>query len=476
MLSAHTPYLDANLWPLQYVLLVSAMGVIFGCDLGTIFISQKYLSNFYLISINRSHVILGTYILGFVFGTFISGYVTYGSGRKLTLISSCLIGTLAILASIVAPNFAIFLCAEFVIGFSFGLYLIAAILYNCEISMPRYRALAMILLPDGIVLGSLLSLITYTDPASKPFVFFVVMVICNLIFIALSIIRLPESPRYLALSGSTDAALTVLFKLRHDMGLAARELAEINECCRGENRGLEFYMQNSIYRRLIGFMCISIFLLDIGGIFILPYALLDNLSLIFFCPQEDYCYFTLNSALIYTTFTLVFVSFILHTIALVRCSRRFVIVGSLSATCIFLTLTTITSFFGESELKNYILTILILGFVFFGLGGHSAFLSVLIPELLPIRGREFGLSVICIAHGIGLLFSLQSYTPAIHQLGFSLFLLLLTIALTLGVYLLYQMLPVFNNKKSLEGIELSMISLPKFSDIRHFDRSSRPLR
>lgn len=469
MLRAHTPSFDATLWPLQYVLLVSAMGVIFGCDLGTLFINQDYLSNLYLISINRSHVVLGTYILGFVFGTFISGYVTYGSGRKLTLISSSLIGTFSILASVVAPNFAIFLCAEFVIGFSFGLYVIAACLYNCEISMPRYRALAMILLPDGIVFGSLLSLITYTDPANKPFVVFIILVICNLILMAFSIVKLPESPRYLALSGSTDAALAVLFKLRHDMGLAARELAEINECCRGENRGLEFYMQNAIYRRLLGFLCISIFLLDLGGVFILPYALLDNLSLRFFCPQDDYCYFTLNSALIYTTFTLVFVSFILHTIALERFSRRFVIVSSLATTCVFLALTTLTSLFAESELKNYALTILLLGFVFFGLGGHSTFLSVLIPELLPIRGREFGLAAICVAHGIGLLFSLQSYMPVIHQLGFSMFLLLLTLVLSIAVYLLYQLLPIINNSKSLEGIELRMLSLPKFSALRHFD-------
>ena len=76
MLSAHSPSFDASLWPLQYVLLVSSMGIIFGCDLGTLFINQDYLSNLYLISINRSHVVLGTYVLGFIFGTFISGYVT----------------------------------------------------------------------------------------------------------------------------------------------------------------------------------------------------------------------------------------------------------------------------------------------------------------------------------------------------------------------------------------------------------------
>lgn len=469
MLSAHSPSLDASLWPLQYVLLVSSMGIIFGCDLGTLFINQDYLSNLYLISINRSHVVIGTYVLGFIFGTFISGYVTYGSGRKLSLVSSGLIGTFAILASIVAPNFAIFLCAEFVIGFSFGLYIVAACLYNNEISHPRWRSLSLVLLPDGIILGGLLSLITYTNPANKPFIVFITLVIFNLILMAFTIMKLPESPRFLAVTGSTDAALSVLFKLRHDMGVAARELAEINECCRGENRGLEFYMQNAIYRRLLGLMCISIFILDLGGIFIIPYALLDNLSLRIFCPEENYCYFTLNSALIYTSFTLIFVSFILHTLALERFSRRFIILISLSATFFFLALATFTTLFAESDLKNYALTIFILCFIFFGLGGHTSLICVLVPEILPIRGREFGLAVIFLTHGIGLLFSLQTYMPAIHQLGFSVFLAIMTALLGFTIYLLYHFLPFTSNGKSLESIELRILSLAKLSALRNFE-------
>lgn len=469
MLSARTLSLNTAIWPLQYAALVAAMSVIFGCDLGTLFINQQYLSNLFLLSLNRSHVIIGTYILGFIFGTFISGYVTYGSGRKITIVSSSLVGSFAILASAVAPNFAIFLCSEFVIGFSFGLFFIAACLYNCELMLPSLRGTALSFIPIGTACGTLLSLITYTDPVSKPLVVFIVLVILNLILLATTVIKLPESPRYLALTGSTDAALAVLFKLRHDMGMAARELAEINECCRGENRSLEFYIQNTIYRRLLAFICVSTFVLNMAGSFIIPYVLLDNLSLVLLCEENNYCYYDLNSALIYTTFTLIFISVLLHALALTRFSRRFIVLFSLATACTFLAITTITSLLPHSDLKNYILTIALLAFIFFGMGFYSIFMCVLIPELLPIRGREFGFAAIVLAQGIGQLFSLQAYTPMIHQLGFSSFLAVATLLMGINLYFLYLFLPPLTGQKSLEGIELRVMSLPKFMSLRHLN-------
>lgn len=89
----------------------------------------------------------GTYILGFIFGVFIAGYVTYGSGRKISIISSITVGSLAIFASLVAPDYSILLCSELVIGFSFGLYLISALLYNCEIMLPNKRGLSLMMIP-----------------------------------------------------------------------------------------------------------------------------------------------------------------------------------------------------------------------------------------------------------------------------------------------------------------------------------------
>ena len=69
--------------------------------------------------------------------------------------------------------------------------------------------------------------------------------------LVIAILKLPESPRWLALSGYYDAALSVLFSLRNDMGIAARELAGVNECCRGEEKGAELFLQNTNFRKIV---------------------------------------------------------------------------------------------------------------------------------------------------------------------------------------------------------------------------------
>ena len=469
MLKSRTAHLDSAWWPLQYAVLVSSLGIIFGCDLGTLFINQEYLSDFFLIGGNRSDVIIGTYILGFIFGAFIAGYVTYGSGRKTTIVSSVAVGTFAILASVVAPNFAILLCSEFVIGFSFGLYFVAASLYNNELSAPKARSIANMMVPNSIALGLIISLVTCDDIYTKPFLVFMILVIITMVLMSLSIVKIPESPRYLALTGSTDAALAVLFKLRHDMGMAARELAEINECCRGETRGIEFYLQNTTARRLLGFFCVTVFLCNAGGLFIIPYSLLDTFALELYCPRRNVCYFTINVALVYTSFTLIFLSFMAHSFAIWRFSRRKSVLMSFTIACLFLAAAYVVALLGGTDIYHTITTICLVGYSIFGLGAYALLINVVICELLPIRGREFGLAAIILSHSIAILFDLQGYMPIIHKFDFATFLGFGVLISCCALGLIYFYLPNTDKTQSLEGIELRVMSAPSFTSLGTFN-------
>ena len=55
----------------------------------------------------------------------------------------------------------------------------------------------------------------------------------------------------------------------------------------------------------------------------------------------------------------------------------------------------------------------------------------------------------------------------IHQLGFSSFLAMATLLMGISLYFLYLFLPPLTGQKSLEGIELRVMSLPKFMSLRH---------
>lgn len=464
MPNSKNKFSDNALLPLLYVALVSGLSTIYGFNIGNVFSSQEHLSDFFSIAESQSDIMFGTYILGLIFGFFIAGYLTSGSGRKNIIVASTTIGALAIMGSMVAPNFAVLLCSKFVIGFTFGLYLVAVTLYNCEVMLPINRTLGMMMVPIFTVLGGILALLTYNTFSQSTLIIFTIVALFTFVLIAFTVVKVPESPRFLALSGSTDAALAVLFRLRSDRGMAARELAEINECCRGETRGVEFIIQNSTYRRLLSFLCISIFLFHVSGAFIIPYTIVDALSLSIFCKGPELCFFTFNRPLIYTTYFTILVSVFLHSWATVRYQTRPIITASIILGSIALAFTAIVAPFEETNLTRIFVTVSVFIFIFFFVGAFITYLHVICIELMPIRAREFGVSTLFLAHGIGMLFGLQSYMPLIHNFGYAGFFGICTgVTFFVGI-LVYRFMPE-PAPVSLETIESRIMASNNFSEL-----------
>ena len=455
---------DTSLWPLSYALLVAALGLIFGYDLGSIFISVDHRTEFLILAETKSDILVGTYILGFIFGVFVAGYVTYGSGRKITLVASVTVGALAALASLVAPNFSVLLSSEPAIGFSFGLYFIAAVLYINEITLPRQRPLAFAALPTSACAGALIALLSLLDVDRLPLIIFSTLFTCTIIGISIVLVKLPESPRYLALSGSTDAALAVLFKLRHDMGVAARELAEINECCRGETRGMEFFLQNTTYRRLLFFICLITFLCNIGGVTVIPSLLLGSMSIVVISSGPEPSYILDNNIVVYCTYSASLISLVLHACLVQVIARRRLVLYSFSLSLICLTVTAILTLLPDGFLQRWIITGSTLIYLVAAIGAFVCYLGICC-DLMPIRGREFGIAAIVLAHSFGILLGLQSCMPLIHNFGVTGFIAICALITAVVLYLCYQYLPD-PGQNSLEVTEMRIMAAPNLARLQ----------
>lgn len=464
MLSNTEKYKDLALRPLSRVVIVAAMGIIFGFDIASVFLNQGFLSSLYLLVESQSDIIIGSYILGLLFGTFVAGYITYGSGRKLSIIVSSTVGSLAILASFVAPNISTLLCSEWVIGFCFGLYLTSASLYINEIMLPRNRALSLMLVPFFVVFGSIIAAISYQGIPGKPLISFVILFLINILLITLAVFKLPESPRYLAVAGSSDAALSVLFNLRQEMSFAARELAEINECCRGETRGIEFFLQNTNYRRLLAFLCFTAFMFNLSGVTIIPYVLINKLSPTLLCTDNSQCFYTFESYVIYTAIIAAFISVLLFLFSSERLRRRSLVLTGGVISAIFLLFGSLATLLDDSALKNWIMSISFTGYIIFSFGAYAIFIFVISVELMPIRAREFGYAAILVSNSTGILFCIQTYEPALHRFGFTGLLFMCIASTLLALYLIYCFLPN-SGKQKLEMLENRIMSAPSFSRI-----------
>ena len=79
--------IDAALMPLRFVLMVALPASFFGYDVGALFLNANFLSGYYILGSGDLNVIIGTAALGMLLGYFLGGYLTYGSGRKICIIS-----------------------------------------------------------------------------------------------------------------------------------------------------------------------------------------------------------------------------------------------------------------------------------------------------------------------------------------------------------------------------------------------------
>lgn len=466
-----TNNLDPAVISTVYATLISMLSIIFGYELGMLFVNQPEFSEFFVEAANRTNVIIGDFVLGFICGVFIAGYITYGSGRKITLLSSAVMGTLAVISSNVAPNFTVMMCSYFVFGFSFGLYLVPSLLYICELVLPNHRSMDMMLVPFFFFLGMEISLFIPAIRSVESVVVYSILVLLNFIVVSVALVKLPESPRYLALSGSTDAALSILFKLRRDMGVAARELAEINECCRGETRGIELYLQNTVCRRLLTFLCICILLFNISGATIVPYMLLDFLNYHLYCDENNQCEFTVNHYVLAMCFTVILLSIVWHIFALARYPRRSLLLVDTILGAGFLFITTLGWVLPISLIQNWIILLSLLGYIFVFFGIFVSFVCVMCIELLPIRGREFGMAALGIACGIGCLFGLQMFKPVLNMLTIYGFFFSCSLIATFLCYLSYALMPI-TETLSLEEIEGRVMSVQNFSDLAEITRKN----
>ena len=161
-------------------------------------------------------------------------------------------------------------------GLAFSLYTLSSLIYICEITLPSNRGFCACLLPVAFLLGVEIGIFTPDlRPSGEGFPLYLLLVMIHILALVLAILKLPESPRWLALSGYYDAALSVLFSLRNDMGIAARELAGVNECCRGEEKGSELFLQNTNFRKIVWLLLSLVLFIQLSGIVILPYTFSD---------------------------------------------------------------------------------------------------------------------------------------------------------------------------------------------------------
>ncbi len=222
--------------PIIIVALVSAIsGLLYGYDTGIISGALLQITDEFGIGDGMKQVIAAAILLGAVIGALTCSRLSESRGRRQTLLLVAVVFVVGALWAALAPNPTMLVLGRLVLGFAVGGATQTAPIYVAELSPTKYRGRLVLFFQIAIGVGIVISTIVgatetvdwrvAVGAASVPAVFMLVMML-----------RLPESPRWLAKTGDVAGARAALERVRPTGLDVGPELDEVQEAVRAEEQ------------------------------------------------------------------------------------------------------------------------------------------------------------------------------------------------------------------------------------------------
>ena len=264
-----------NLYLILACLVGAASGFLFGFDTSVISGVIGYISDpkvFNLNEISQGWTV-SCILVGCMIGCVFAGPFSSKFGRKNILILTAIVFLISSLGSALAHDYSVFIAYRIAAGVAVGAASMLAPIYIAEISPPQHRGKLVSLNLLAIFLGQFLSffsnysLSNFGGDNNWRWMIGVMAVPSFLLFV--SLLFVPESPRWLAEKNQNDAAMKILTRI-NGVAEANREFAEIQETIKASGGKLSELFHRGMFRILIIGMMLAIFQ-QITGINVVMY-------------------------------------------------------------------------------------------------------------------------------------------------------------------------------------------------------------
>jgi len=426
-------------------------GLLFGYDTGVISGALLFLRDIYKLTPTMQGIVVGVALVGAVAGAMVAGTLSDRFGRRWVLFWTAILFVLGAIGSALVPTSSIvwLLIARVLVGVAIGLASMLTPLYLAELATAERRGGVVSLNQLCITAGILVSYLVDSALASTPdgwrWMFGLGAV--PGVVLAIGMLVLPESPRWLAGHGRGDEAAAVLRQVRGPGTDVQAELASLRSdlVVEGKRAPWSALLLPALRRPLIIGVGLAIFQ-QITGI---------N-TVIYFAPQIfEASGLTGATASILATAGVGVVN-VLLTIASIwlidRAGRRPLLLWSLGGMAVSLAVLALGFWLGASGPLG-LLTAMSLGayVAFFAIGLGPVF-WLLISEIFPLGVRGRAMSVATIANwGFNLLVTV-TFLRLIHAVGRPGTFLLYAVLTLAGLIFTYALVPETKGR-SLEEIE-----------------------
>jgi MFS transporter, SP family, galactose:H+ symporter len=204
-------------------------GLLFGYDTGVIAGALLFIKGDFELGSFAQGLVVAAVPIGAVAGAAIAGPAADNYGRRSMILLAAGVFILGALASAGAPGVEVLVLARIVIGVAIGLASAAAPVYISEVAPPESRGRLVSFFQLAVTVGILIAyLVGLALDASEGWRWMLGLGCVPALALAFGMVRMPQSPRWLVMTGDDFAARATLAKIRvDDPDTIDRELEEI---------------------------------------------------------------------------------------------------------------------------------------------------------------------------------------------------------------------------------------------------------
>ncbi|CAK9168674.1 unnamed protein product [Ilex paraguariensis] len=222
-----------NKFAILCAVLASATTILLGYDVGVMTGAVIYIKEDLKISDVQIEILVGILGIYSLFGSAAAGRTSDWIGRRYTIVFSAGIFFAGAILMGFATNYAFLMVGRFVAGIGVGYALMIAPVYTAEVSPASSRGFLTsfpeVFINMGILLGYVSSYVFSKLPRHLGWRFMLGIGAIPSIFLALIVLAMPESPRWLVMQGRLGEAKQVLDKTSDSKEEAQLRLADIKE-------------------------------------------------------------------------------------------------------------------------------------------------------------------------------------------------------------------------------------------------------
>lgn len=232
-ISDNDPKKKINKYAAACAVVGSMISIIFGYDTGVMSGAMIFIKEEFVVKESHIEVLAGVLNLCALLGSLLAGRTSDHIGRRFTIVLASIIFMLGSILMGYSPNYAVLITGRCVAGIGVGFALMIAPVYAAEISAAHTRGLLSSLPEIGISMGILLGYISNNVFAhlSLKLGWRIMLGIAAIpsLFLAIGILKMPESPRWLVMQGRVGDAKKILARVCDDEAEAIQRLADIKK-------------------------------------------------------------------------------------------------------------------------------------------------------------------------------------------------------------------------------------------------------